>query len=225
MYMISRLPWQLFTTQAVEARGAYIAPENRASLSLDAWLLWNAWLHQRVSAWLLTVLIPFSTNQRLHDSPSPLHSGLTPPFLFSTTSTGSAWDPHSPHLTLYHQRMGFTKSSLYAAASQIGSVVDPRWSSSSAAAAVAAAQRQCGSTLQQRDGGAGAAFGTAASLGVQVSNPKSLTYCSLIVSPWFLSSVEIIPPAFLHLFPNVPFLVSGRSSQTGELTVVPRSLF
>jgi hypothetical protein len=67
--------------------------------------------------------------------------------------------------------------------------------------------------------------GVAASSGVQVSNPKSLTYCSLIVSPWFLSTVDNVPPAFLRLFPSVPFLVSGRSSQNGELNIVPRSLF
>jgi hypothetical protein len=53
----------------------------------------------------------------------------------------------------------------------------------------------------------------------------ALTYYSLIVSPWFLSSVDIIPPVFLRLFHMVPYLISGQSSQNRELTVVPHSWF
>jgi hypothetical protein len=51
--------------------------------------------------------------------------------------------------------------------------------------------------------------------GLQVSNPKSLTYCSLNVSPWFLSSVDIIPPTFLRLFPSIPFRFSFRDEVFG----------
>jgi hypothetical protein len=60
---------------------------------------------------MLTVLILFSTNQRSHDSYSPLHSSLTPPFVFSTSSTDSTWNPrlHSPHLTLVPATRGLHK--------------------------------------------------------------------------------------------------------------------
>jgi hypothetical protein len=77
--------------------------------------------------------------------------------------------------------------------------------------AVPARWQRRGSTLQQHGGYMAAALaqrpdgvGVAASSGVQASNPKSLTYCSLIVSQWFLSSVDTVPPVFLRSVPHVP---------------------
>jgi hypothetical protein len=52
----------------------------------------------------------------------------------------------------------------------------------------------------------------------------SVTLPYVGVAPSFLCSVDYIPPWFLRLFPCVPFLVSGQSSQNRELCVVPRSL-